>query len=131
MLPNDLIKTREICFCALPPDQVIRALKLLNLLENVEVRASSKKCCVLISYSIEHYTMEILENVLIEELFHLENTLMQKLRRAIVYYSEEVQRENMALPERVAKEREIFVKAYELHPHGDYDETPVEWREYR
>jgi hypothetical protein len=131
MLPCDLTKTREICFACLPPGQSTQAMQVLSGIDHLDVQCSARKNCILVSYNVAHITLEDLENALIAQNFHLENSLLQKIVRALVYYSEQVQRENLEEPERVSKSQQIFVQAYQHHPHGDHDETPVEWREYR
>lgn len=131
MLPSDLRKTREITFTRLPPEQVEQALQLLNGVEGLEVRPGTRPHTLTVTYNVRHYTLEGLENALSLQGFHLDNSLLLKLRRALVYYCENVQRENLNAPEPQQKARKIFAQAYEHHPHGDHDDTPAEWREYR
>lgn len=131
MLPTDLRKSREICFNCLPPGQADRAVQLLGGLDDLELRAGPHGNSLVVSYNLLDYTLQGLENALIAQRFHLENSLLQKLRRALVYYCEEVQRANLKAPERQQKARRIFVQAYEHHLHGDHDDTPEEWREYK
>ena len=131
MLPSDLDKTREICFSPLPPGQAAQAVLLLTGLEYLGSGLASHKHCISIRYSLLHYTLEGLESALIAQKFHLENSLLCKIKRALIYYMENIQRENLHAPERLQKGREVFVQAYEHHEHGDHDETPAEWREYR
>ena len=70
---------------------------------------------------------------LVDKGFHLDNTLMSKLTRALIYYVEDTQLHNMDAPERRMKRssQEAYGKAWEQHPHGDHDDTPPEWREYK
>ena len=131
MLPCDLTKTREICFTCLPPGQGVQATQVLSGIDHLEVQPSTHKNCILVTYNVAHVTLQDLENALSAQNFHLENSLLHKIVRALVYYSEQVQRENLEEPERVSKSQQIFVQAYEHHPHGDHDDTPAEWREYR
>jgi hypothetical protein len=58
---------------------------------------------------------------------------MTKLTRALIYYVEETQLHNIGAPEKRLKRsaQEAYVQAWEHHPHGDHDETPPEWREYK
>lgn len=132
MVPSDLIKTREICFDALPKGQVEQATRLLTGIEGLSARVCERnKNCVVVSYDIRQFTLESLESALIAQLFHLDNALLQKLKRALFHYTEQVQRENLLEPEQRQRSHQIFVQAWEHHPHGDHDDTPVEWREYR
>lgn len=130
-MQDDLIKTREICFAELPPEQSNQAWLLLAGLDELGAEHIAHKCCVQVTYSLAAYSLENLENALSAQGFHLDNGLIHKLRRALVYYCERVQMENLRAPEHLLKSRKIFAEIYEHHPHGDHDETPVEWREYR
>ena len=70
--------------------------------------------------------------MMIDQGFHLDNTLMSKLMRTFIYYVEEIQLHNLGAPSRPLKSApEGYVKAWEQHPHGDHDDTPPEWREYK
>jgi len=131
MEPDDSLKKREISFCALPPNQVILALDFLTGVERLDAFPSANKCCIWVHYRLQDYTLEILEDLLTVQRFRLDNSLLQKLKRALIYYTESVQRQNMAAPEGGSPSRKIFAHAYEAHPHGDHDETPEEWRHYR
>jgi hypothetical protein len=131
MQPSDLSKLREICFNCLPADQADRAFELLDGLGSLEVRRSATVHCILVRYEVTEYTLQGLEDALIAQNFHLDNSLLHKIRRALVYYTEAVQRQNLLAPERHHKTHYPFIRAYDQHPHGDHDDTPVEWREYR
>lgn len=130
---HEIVKQRAIRFTPLPPDQASRALTLLSGLEGLEVRPGRRTDCIEVTYSILDYTLEGLEDALTSQGFRLENSLLARIGRALVYYCEDCQRSNLKAPERLetAREREIFAIAYEHHAHGDRDETPAEWREYR
>lgn len=125
-------KHRELRFDKLRPWQVEQAMTLLSGLERIEVAAGVQPNGVSIWYEITDYTMEGLENALIERGFHLENTLYCKMIRALVYFCEETQLRNMRQPERLLKKsNEIYSKAWDAHPHGDHDDTPVDLRQDR
>lgn len=130
MKPCDTRKKREICFHPLHPAQAAQALALLNGLENLQV-VPGRSNSIVVFYCITDYTLQGLERALAAQGFHLDNSLLQKMKRALVYYIEEVQFANLKAPVPELKQREISVKAYERHLHGDRDETPEEWREYR
>lgn len=131
MEPADTVRIREICFFSLPPGQTLQALELLGRMEHLEAWATGRDSCIAVRYNILHHTLEGLEHGLASLGFHLDNSLLLKLKRAVIHYSEEIQRENLRAPEREQFAREAFVRAYEQHPHGDFDATPEEWREYR
>ena len=129
----DLKKKREILFSKFPPGQVPEAADDLQHLEAVEVDPKYEKRSVGVSYELTDHTLRELDEHLVEKGFHLDNTLMTKLTRALIYYVEETQLHNIDAPERRLKRssQEAYGKAWEHHPHGDHDETPPEWREYK
>lgn len=132
MLPTDLEKIREIVFHELPAGQAARARELLDGLDSIQ--ASIKEECaktLVVQYKVTHYTLQGLEKALEAQGFHLDNSLLQKVRRALIYFCENVQRENLAINAPDVKSQQVFARVYELHPHGDKDETPEEWREYK
>lgn len=127
-----LEKAREIRFRPLPPGQVERALSSLRLLQNLRVESGSRPLTVVVRYSIMDYSLEVLESALVEAGFHLDQSLFVRLRRALINFCEETQRHNLLSPERLIKQsNEVYIKAYDHHPHGDHDDTPLELREYK
>ena len=132
MTDSDLHKRREILFSRFFPGQIPEAADHLHRLENLSTEAKLEKRAVDVSYDLRHHTLENLENQLQDKGFHLDNTLMSKLVRALIYYVEETQLHNLGATERPLKQsQEAYVQAWERHPHGDHDETPPEWREYK
>ena len=132
MLPYDLDKIREIVFHDLPEGQAERARELLDGLDSIKasIKIESDRTLV-VQYKVTHYTIQGLEKALEAQGFHLDNSLMQKLKRALTYYCENVQRQNLAINAPDAKSQQVFARVYEQHLHGDKDETPEEWREYK
>jgi hypothetical protein len=131
MRPCDLERSREIAFHALPEGQVERALALLEGMDGLTVTAGSGATTLLVRYNVCEYTLEGLETALGNQGFHLDNSLLCKLKRALAYFCESVQRRNIAANEPDIKSQQAFVKVYERHLHGDRDETPEEWRDYK
>lgn len=131
MQPVDLSKQRDIVLDALPTEQTQQAARLLSRLPGVTVTAHAAERRVHIAYSLPHWTLEELEQRLMQAGFHLDGSLLHRLRRALVHYTETVQMENLSHPEREYKTKEVYVHAWEHHPHGDHDDTPEELREYR
>jgi hypothetical protein len=131
MRPCDLEKNREIVFHSLPAGQVERALALLRGLEGLEASAGTDAYTLLVRYHVCEYTLEGLETALASQGFHLDNSLLSKLRRALAYFCESVQRRNVEANEPDIKSQQAFMKVYERHLHGDSDETPEEWRGYK
>lgn len=128
----DLHKEREIAFAKFPPGQVPDAADDLAHIEHVEAEAHTEERAVAVRYSLADHTLRELEDHLVDKGYHLDNTLMSKLVRAFVHYVEETQLHNLEAPERlIKKSHEAYVHAWEQHPHGDRDDTPPEWREYK
>ncbi len=127
--PEDCFKKREIHFSALPAGQAARAAEsLAEMGLAAEVAGPSM---LTVCYHLPQHSLETLEETLVDQGFHLDSSLLQKIKRALVHYVEEVQCQNLSEQPRMQKNMEIFVKVYEHHPHGDHDATPEEWREYR
>lgn len=131
MRPCDLEKIREIAFHAVPTGQAERARVILVGLEGLDVAIGADTCRLQVRYHICEYTLEGLETALSSQGFHLDNSLLCKLKRALAYYCESVQRRNVAADEPDIKSQQAFMKVYERHLHGDCDETPEEWRSYK
>jgi hypothetical protein len=131
MRPCDLEKDREIVFHALPEGQVERALTLLEGMDGLTALAGGEANHLRVRYSVCEYTLEGLELALSNQGFHLDNSLLCKLKRALAYFCESVQRRNIAANEPDIKSQQAFVKVYERHLHGDRDETPEGWRDYK
>lgn len=129
----DLKKNREILFAKFPPGQVPEAADDLGRLPEVAVDPRVEKRAVGVSYELTEHTLEELEVHLEDKGYHLDNTLMSKLTRALIHYIEDTQLHNLGAPEKRLKRssQEAYGKAWEHHPHGDHDETPPEWREYK
>ncbi|MEY2631679.1 MAG: hypothetical protein RIR00_333 [Pseudomonadota bacterium] len=125
-------KRREILFTKFPPGQIPEALDILRKLPQLVVQSSPDERNLIVSYDLHQYSLEELETLLIDKGFHLDNTLMSKLSRALFYYVEETQMHNLQAPERLLKKApEAYVRAWDQHLHGDHDDTPPEWREYK
>ena len=131
--PLPMPKHRQILFSKFPPGQVPEAADSLAHHQDVQVQAHLEKRVVAVDYDLQQYTLEILEEGLIDQGFHLDNTLMAKLTRALIHYVEETQLHNLQAPERLIKrsQNEAYLHAWERHPHGDHDDTPPEWRDYK
>jgi hypothetical protein len=127
-----LYKEREILFAKFPPGQVPEASDHLATKEELDVAPHVDRRSVGVGYELTHYTLADLEEELVDQGYHLDNTLYAKLMRAFVHYVEDTQLHNLDAPElRMKRSNEAFVHAWEQHPHGDHDDTPPEWREYK
>lgn len=133
MSSSDLKKQREILFSKFPPGQVPEAADDLKHLNEVEVAAKTEKRAVAVAYELQQHTLQELEAHLEDKGYHLDNTLMSKLTRALIHYVEDTQLHNLGAPEKRIRRssQEAYVQAWEQRLHGDHDETPPEWREYK
>ena len=133
MNPFELQKQRVLVFSHDPANQLDQAYLLLSGLENFHVEKAAQPNSLLVRYSIQHYSLEALEKALSREGFRLEAGLLDRLKKQLIHYCEDVQYHNLKTPEPRTKNnsQEIFVKAYEHHPHGNHDDTPKELREFK
>ena len=133
MTHADLRKKREILFSKFPPGQVPEAADDLKHLDEIDVEPKFEKRALGVEYELTQHTLAELEDHLEDKGYHLDNTLMSKLTRALIHYVEETQLHNMVVTEKRLKPspEEAYVKAWETRPHGDHDDTPPEWREYK
>jgi hypothetical protein len=133
MNPFELQKERVLVFRDDPANQLEQAYLLLSGLDNFHVERGVRPNSLLIRYSIQHYSLEALEKALAREGFRIEETLLDKIRKHLIHYCEDVQYHNLKTPEPRTKNnsQEIFVKAYDHHPHGNHDDTPKELREFK
>lgn len=130
---DSLIKHREIIFFNLHPDpaQAHNAMLLFSDLTGIVHQELLDPHRLRVSYDIRHITLQALEEALTEVGFHLDNSLMSKLKRALYYYTEEVQRENIGCHRGKSNcTRDIFVNRYDRLQHGCRDERPSHWRKY-
>jgi hypothetical protein len=126
------IKRREIRFTKMPPEQARKAAELLSGLEYLEVSGGPHPRGITVSYDLVDYTYEGLEKALRNLGYHLDNSIYCKIVRALVYFTEETQLRNLKEPARLIKQsNQVYIKAYQHHPHGDRDDTPAEVREDR
>lgn len=129
-----ICKERTILFAKFPPGQVPEASNLLcRTAEHLEAHPAPERRAIDVAYDLREHTLEELETTLEDKGFHLDSTLLNKLMRALIYYVEETQLHNLGAPDRPLKksQNEAYTHAWERHTHGDHDDTPPEWREYK
>jgi hypothetical protein len=126
----DIQKRREIVFHPLPPGQIQRALGLLAQLPGLRTTVLSPSG-LQIEYCIDEHCLEEIEALLWSQGFHLEGSLLIRIKRNLAYYCERVQRENLGKPAPRTKNYPAHIEAWAKRPHGDHDETPAEWRQYK
>lgn len=127
-----IAKTREICFKAYPEGQIYQARRSLAALRGVQVEPGRHELALVVHYSVLDYTLELLEEALVNAGFQLDRPLLVRLHRALIYYVEDTQVHNLRSPERLIKQsHEVYINAYAAHPHGDRDDTPPDLREFK
>jgi hypothetical protein len=133
MNPFELQKRRELIFSDDPAIQLDQAYLLLSGLENLKVERCTKGNCLVIHYSVEHYSLNGLKKALSMQGFQFKLGLLGIIREKMIGYCEDVQYHNLSIPEYNTKQNqsELFVKIYDEHPHGDHDDTPKELREFK
>jgi hypothetical protein len=131
--PEPIRKDRTILFSQFPPGQVLEASDYLSQMDSVAVEARDERKALDVAYDLREHSLQALESGLEDKGYHLDNTLMSKMMRALIYYVEETQLHNLDAPDRPMKrsQSEAYTHAWERHPHGDHDDTPPEWREYK
>lgn len=129
---SELVKHREIHFCRLHPDeqQAYSASLLLSDVEGVQLLRPHDAYLLHVSYDITCLNLSLIEDVLIDLGFHLDNSLIVKLKRALYYYTEEVERANLGIDECGCADRQVFINRYLKLRHGCRDERPEHWRNY-
>ena len=127
----DRIKHREIPFRGPHPDphQAQSAVLLLAGIEGVHrVLLPHPAAEILhISYDIQFIDLRVIEEFLIETGYHLDNGVIYKLKRALYYYTEQVEQDSLGCKNCT---RRIFVETYRRRIHGCRDERPDHWRKY-
>jgi hypothetical protein len=87
---------------------------------------------VLVRYDLRDVTFAEIESALEELGFHLDNSVLTRLRRAYYGYCEDTRRANMKINPNCFGQcaRRIFVRHYQKGEHGCRDHRPSHWRAY-
>ena len=131
--PDNLNRKRDISFCALHPDvnQAGTASALLEGLEGIDHVELSNDRQITVHYSLDTVTLEAIEALLVDRGFHLDNSLLQRMRRALIHYTEENQRRNLGCGRGESNcASKLFVKQYQQREHGCKEARPSHWRRY-
>ena len=131
--PVPIHKERSVLFSKFPPGQVPEASDVLAKIEHLEVEPHVERRTVGVAYDLHEHSLQEIEGELEDKGYHLDTALLSKMMRALIYYVEETQLHNLDAPDRLLKksQHEAYTHAWERHPHGDHDDTPPEWREYK
>ncbi len=131
--PIELCKQREISFVALhpDPDQCSSAIQLLSHIDEIDSCERNGERSLIVNYDLRNITLEVIEMLLRELGFHLESSLLYKLSRALYYYCEEAQRDNLGLHKSAMDTQKVFMNRYQHLLHGCRDTTPAHLRDYK
>lgn len=131
---EELYKHRTIQFCRFhpDPDQASSAAGWLKGVAGIEFVRQTSPLAVEVVYDLRWVTLECIERALVELGYHLDNSLLCKLKRALFHYTEETQRENLAITQECQiPQQDVFINRYQHLHHGCRDSRPEYWREYQ
>ena len=132
-LSNEDHKQRDIHFCAIDPaaEPARDAARLLINVPGVDSVRTLARDCLQVRYDLRQISQQIIEESLADLGFHLDNSLLCRMRRALVYYCEETQLANMGRSHDKANATlDIFIHCYHQRPHGCRDCRPKHLRDY-
>jgi hypothetical protein len=126
------LKIRELSFCPLHPDlaQAHSASLLLSGIDGVNSLNLISEHMLHIHYDVTIITLQMIEEGLTELGYHLDNSLLIRLKRALFYYTEEIERENLGLTSVSGVTPQLFIQRYQKLRHGCQDSRPEYWRNY-
>lgn len=130
---TDVNKHREICFRGPHPDlnQAQTATLILSDVEGILQVHPHGTQMIMVTYDVSLITLQIIEEFLSELGFHLDNSLLMKLRRAFYYYAEDLQQDVMGCRRgRGNCTQDVFINRYRQLEHGCRDLRPDHWRQY-
>lgn len=109
-----------------------RAMACLHAIDGLAVRTGDAANVLLVDYDLRTHRLRAIEALLQAAGVKLESSTIWRVQRALIHFAEDTEVRNLRQPQRLLKKSsEVYVKAYEGHPHGDHDDTPPELREYR
>ena len=112
-------------------DPAASAIALLNDIEGIIETAHLHPFGIHVTYHLAKITLSDIEDALQEVGFHLDNSVLSKLKRALFYYAEDTQLANLGYDHSESKSTlEIFINRYNQLQHGCRDERPVHYRHY-
>lgn len=129
----DFIKQHEIHFRNVDPaaNDAREALRLLMEVQGIADIRALMPDCIQVRYDIRHVTLQVIETALSEVGFHLDSSLLIKMKRALFYYTEETQLMNWGYQhDQASSTLDIFVSCYNQREHGCRDERPEYLRHY-
>lgn len=132
-LPDDLLREREISFCTLhpDPDQAATAVAMLLTCDGITHAERLAPGRLLVHYNLRETRLAWIEKGLELRGFHLDNSLMARMRRALVHYLEDTECHNRGCGKGESNcTTKVFINRYRQRQHGCQDERPRHWRRY-
>ena len=117
----DIKRSRTLLFCQYhpDPDQAGAAVPLLKQVDGVHNAERMAPLSVQLDYDLRKVSLQMVEESMVEAGFHLDNTLMTKLKRALYYYTEENQRSALGCVHGQSNcVEKVFVNRYTRLQHG-------------
>ncbi len=129
----DTIKHRSIEFRGPHhnPNQAQSACLILSDLEGILHVSPAHPELLHVTYDVSYISLQVIDELLAELGFHLDNNLFMKLTRALYYYSEESQRDVLGCRHGSGNcTQAVFINRYRRLEHGCRDVRPDHWRQY-
>lgn len=130
---QDTIRIRTLRFSGpMPPhEQAEHAHEFLDGLQGVYRIERVADDGLQLTYDLNHTCLEFIETHLQAQGFHLDNSLLTKLRRALHYYSEAALIDTLRNGDECRQRiQEVAKKTFEQTRHGCTDPRPEPWRHY-
>lgn len=131
---DSTVRTREIVFRGphREADQARAAELLLSDSPMVSQVAVTGMNRLVVRYDLRDVTFSEIESALEELGFHMDNSIITRLRRAYYAYCEDTLRANLRISSNCFGHcaRRIFVRHYQNGEHGCRDQRPSHWRAY-
>ena len=130
---EELRKLREVHFGEPHPDprQAHSAVLVLQDVHGILDLHAPSYTILRVAYNVRIITLRDIEGALSEVGFHLDNSLLCKLRRTLWYYADDTDQANLGCEQGNSNcTRRIFVDRYTQRQHGCRDIRPQHWRRY-
>lgn len=129
----DFIKQHEIHFRNVDhaTNDVRETLRLLLDIQGIADICAPRPDCIQVRYDLRYITLQVIETALAEVGFHLDNSPLIKMKRALFYYTEETQLMNWGYQhDQASSTLDVFVSCYNQRQHGCRDQRPEYMRHY-
>jgi len=131
----EMLKHREVAFRDPLPgqQQALNAIVALSGIGGVHevYLVSQSRNVIRVSYDLRQIDLRTIDALLFELSFRLNNSLLTKIKRALYYYMEGIELENLAISrDQDHNTRDIFTHCHLCQRHGCRDARPEHWRRY-